>query len=264
MKLALLVGINYIGQRGELHGCVNDADQVRSMLVGELGYAPENVLSLTDTHGDPPTKENILKELIALAQRSHDAKSEPVDEIFFHYSGHGTYIQDHSGDEDDARDECLVPVDYAKSGLITDDTLNSVLALVNPSTRFVGVIDACHSETAFDLPFRYVAGNKHVIESTVSKIVCNAIMISGCRDTQTSTDAYNLENSSMYSGAMTTAFRATLKVHNYTVTVWQLLKHMRRFLKKRKFKQVPQVTTNVRLDRSTLFVNRADVAFIHL
>jgi len=47
--------------------------------------------------------------------------SKDVDEIFVHYSGHGAYITDHSGDEDDNRDEVLVPLDHRRSGYIKDD-----------------------------------------------------------------------------------------------------------------------------------------------
>ena len=70
-----------------------------------------------------------------------------------------------NGDEDDSKDECLVPLDYRKSGMISDDFLNRVFSLINKNTRVIAIIDACHSETMLDLPYRYISGNKNVIEN---------------------------------------------------------------------------------------------------
>lgn len=45
------------------------------------------------------------------------------DSLFMHYSGHGGSVKDHTGDEEDNKDETMVPVDYAKSGQIKDDEI---------------------------------------------------------------------------------------------------------------------------------------------
>lgn len=45
------------------------------------------------------------------------------DSLFMHYSGHGGSVKDHTGDEEDQKDETMVPVDYAKSGQIKDDEI---------------------------------------------------------------------------------------------------------------------------------------------
>ena len=47
--------------------------------------------------------------------------------LFFHYSGHGSYIKDENGDEVDGKDECLCPIDYAYSGMIIDDEIKGIL-----------------------------------------------------------------------------------------------------------------------------------------
>ena len=77
------------------------------------------------------------------------------------YSGHGTYVKDVNDDEDDGKDECLVPLDYKESGMIFDDHLNNILSLIHPDTRVVFIVDACHSETMLDLSYRYVSEIKH-------------------------------------------------------------------------------------------------------
>lgn len=38
-------------------------------------------------------------------------------------SGHGGSVRDLTGDEEDCKDETMVPVDYAKSGQIKDDDI---------------------------------------------------------------------------------------------------------------------------------------------
>lgn len=41
-------------------------------------------------------------------------------------------MKDHSGDEEDQKDETMIPVDYAKAGQIKDD---EILATVRASTK---------------------------------------------------------------------------------------------------------------------------------
>ncbi len=40
-----------------------------------------------------------------------------------HYSGHGGSAKDKTGDEDDGKDETMIPVDYKTSGQIKDDEI---------------------------------------------------------------------------------------------------------------------------------------------
>jgi len=249
-KLALLMGLNYKGSSAELNGCINDVLNTGKMLKNVYDYKDENILYMTDESAVKPTLRNMLAQLIKLSERTYE---EDIKEIWISYSGHGTYIRDNNEDEDDGKDECLVPLDYSESGLIVDDQLNSVLSLMNPSVHVIVIIDACHSETMLDLPYRYISGNKNVIENAKNKIKCNCVMISGCRDTQTSSDAYNINNSGEYSGAMTSALLYVLKQFEHTITCWRLLKEMRKFLRSRKFSQVPQISCTQQLTCAKLF-----------
>ena len=249
-KLALLMGLNYRGSDAELRGCIKDVENTGKVLENIYGYKPENIQYMTDDTEIKPTAKNIFGVLQKLARRT---LHEDIEELWISYSGHGSYIKDDSGDEDDKRDECLVPLDYKESGLVVDDYLNRLLEGISENTRVVFIIDACHSETMLDLPYRYVAGNRNVIENEKNNIKCNCVMISGCRDNQTSSDAYNIENSGEYSGAMTTALLHVLNKFEYTITCWRLLKEMRRFLKTRKFSQVPQISCTNKLNCAKLF-----------
>merc|ERR1711902_157696 len=52
-KKALLIGINYFGQSGELRGCINDVNNIRSLLYSR-GFSgdPEHMRVLTDDQRD--------------------------------------------------------------------------------------------------------------------------------------------------------------------------------------------------------------------
>lgn len=84
-RKALLVGINYFGQRGQLRGCINDVRNMTAYLSEHFGYKREDMVILTDDQQNPmsqPTKQNILRAMHWLVK---DAR--PNDSLFFHYSG---------------------------------------------------------------------------------------------------------------------------------------------------------------------------------
>lgn len=84
-RKALLIGINYFGQRGQLRGCINDVRNMSAYLVEHFGYKREDMVILTDDQQNPmsqPTKQNILRAMHWLVK---DAR--PNDSLFFHYSG---------------------------------------------------------------------------------------------------------------------------------------------------------------------------------
>lgn len=250
-KLALLIGCNYEGSEAELRGCINDIHATKDVLLKHFQYEESNITLLTDHTADVPTKHNIVKYIMSLAERSYH---DDVTEVWISYSGHGTYTRDTNGDEDDGRDECLVPLDYARQGNIDDDTLNSLLALFHPSVRLVFICDACHSGTILDLPYRYLTSKEAtVLENVRCKVKCNAMMISGCRDRQTSADAYDVNDQDQYTGAMTSALLHVLKTYNYTIHVHLLLTEMRKFLRNKRFRQVPQVSSTSPIACHVLF-----------
>jgi hypothetical protein len=79
--------------------------------------------------------------------------------IHVHYSGHGAYVKDENGDEEDGYDETLVPVDYYKKGQITDDDVFKKLVSKMPEgATLTCLMDCCHSGTVLDLPYQYKAG----------------------------------------------------------------------------------------------------------
>lgn len=153
-RKALLIGINYFGQRGQLRGCINDVRNMSAYLAEHFGYKREDMVLLTDDQQNPmsqPTKQNILRAMHWLVK---DAR--PNDSLFLHYSGHGGQTKDLDGDEDDGYDEVIYPVDFRQVGHITDDEMHRIM--VRPlaaGVRLTAIFDSCHSGTALDLPYIY-------------------------------------------------------------------------------------------------------------
>jgi metacaspase-1 len=153
-RKALLIGINYFGQRGQLRGCINDVKNMSSYLNQNFGYAREDMVILTDDQQNPmsqPTKANILRAMHWLVK---DAQQN--DSLFFHYSGHGGQTPDLDGDEEDGYDEVIYPVDFRSAGHIVDDEMHRIMVKpLKPGVRLTAIFDSCHSGSALDLPYIY-------------------------------------------------------------------------------------------------------------
>lgn len=261
-KLALLIGINYRGTSSELNGCINDVKNIRSYLINQLKYKPEHIVMMTEDGPKDliPTRANILYQINDLILNSYFHKSQ---EIFFHYSGHGTYTRDRNGDEDDGHDENICPLDY-NSGLISDDKLYSMFRKLRRECRCICLFDCCHSGTIMDLKFQYKNGFKNHIENSNARCKGNIIMISGCRDDQTSADAWINRD---WSGAMTASFLKTMKDKKNKTNCQELLSGMRTYLKNNNYKQVPQLCCNRKINPDTIFCSNVQAdenAFIKI
>lgn len=248
MNIALCIGINY---DGDLNGCENDANKLKECLGDHMGFKKEHVKTLI---GPAATHKNIIRELENFAMLT---QSGPVDTLFISYSGHGSYQVDHSGDEDDGRDEVLVPYDHKTAGMIKDDEIHSILKMVSANTTVVSVFDCCHSGTIFDLPFRYIQGDKSVHEHKQKEpIQARCIMLSGCSDTQQSGETWA---DGQVLGALTTAFLIVLQEHQYNITCWNLLRKIRSKLSDAGYGfQVPQLTTTEQLHGTYPFISNQD------
>lgn len=242
MKRALLIGINYVGSVCELNGCVNDVINVKNLLVESFRYPLENIVLLTDT--DPltpkPTKQNIITNLEKLI-----SITKPGDTLFLHYSGHGSQVKDLNGDEKynkEARllDSVLCPCDYddypGTSGFIIDDDLKKMVNKLPKGSKLRAFFDCCHGATMLDLPYIYRFGKFDMVES-LNTGTDDCIMISGCKDNQTSADAYINEK---YSGALTWALLKVLVNVNKVNTNWlTLLTVAQHYLATDKYTQIP-------------------------
>lgn len=261
-KRAVTIGINYLtlpkGQ-GQLAGCINDSDTFIKLLTEEFGYKVEDIRQLRDDHPKRmPTRKNMQAALAWLVNGAKEG-----DHLFFHYSGHGSQQRDASHDEIDGKDECLVPCDFQHHGMIADDDIRRIIVSPLPKgVRLTCVLDCCHSGTGMDLPYKVILHTDGVsadIKKKSGRMSSNptegdVVMISGCKDTQTSADigAGSAGNKSP-AGAMTTAFK-TVITQNATASYHDVLIDMRKFLKSRGFAQVPQLCSEHFLNLTECFM----------
>ena len=143
----------------------NDALNMKEYIMDVHGFEEENItLLLDDGEHDPPTKENILN-----AYRKLVDESEAGDSVFCHYSGHGGSTRDDDyGEEEDGKDETLIPVDYKTAGIIRDDDLFDTL--VHPMKEGVTLtclMDCCHSGTILDLPYTFKADGSGNVDMSI-------------------------------------------------------------------------------------------------
>jgi metacaspase-1 len=157
-RRAILIGINYTGQQGQLSGCHNDVKNMLEYIKTVHGFVDENIVVMLDDEGyTQPTYDNIIKAYHTIA-----SQSQPGDAVFAHYSGHGGKMRDDENDEKDGFDETLVPVDFASAGQIRDDDVFK--ALIGPMKSGVvvtSVMDCCHSGSVLDLPYQFIADGEH-------------------------------------------------------------------------------------------------------
>ncbi len=224
------------------------------------GYRAADLTIMTDLTPVKPTRRNIIDALLKLVMSG-------ANRLFFHYSGHGSWEYDTNKDERDRRDESIVPLDYRRAGMITDDQLRGLLTFMKPTSRLSIILDCCHSGTGMDLVYnlkntyrwvrvrrgrRIVRVRKKIRLMQRDRHYHNTpgpvVMLSGCRDKQYSADAYE---EGEYQGAMTFCLLQVLEA-NLRCTWAQLIAKVQYLLRSNGYKQIPNLTSGRPLSLRTL------------
>ncbi|HTO21134.1 MAG TPA: caspase family protein [Spirochaetia bacterium] len=275
-RKALLVGINdYPGTQNDLQGCVNDTTNLYDVLVKYFGFAPADIVLLSNSRARRTAILDGLKSLVAGAG--------PGDSLVFHYSGHGSQVRDVDGDElEDGKDEVLCPYDFDWSGgFIRDDELAAIIGGMAGGVHLEVVLDSCHSGTGtrelildrrslarlaatplatdpaeawksaacirprylappadIDLRADEVFGPALSLRRILRAQPMNHVLWAACRSNQFSADA---EIDGKPSGAFTYFFCRHLRAVQGKVSRDQLLRLVRASLKHEGFSQVPQL-----------------------
>ena len=140
-RRALLVGINdYRGSDSDLTAPVLDALELRTVLIEDYDYPPENIELLTD--GDA-TRDGILEAV------SRHLGSAPVDgSALFFYSGHGIQLDDVRSMDASERDRIDEALYLADDSTLLDDEL-AALTRALPAQRVAVILDSCFSGGGF-------------------------------------------------------------------------------------------------------------------
>lgn len=260
VKKGLLIGINYEGSKYELKGCINDTENLKEFLETHKFLNNNEITAMTDSESTDgpnyPTKKNIYLRLMELVKFAHMNMTSKVF-LFVTYSGHGAYFPDTDGDELDSRDEVLCPVDCDEAGYLSDDWLKTQFIDHLPSNvKLVMLVDACHSGTVLDLKYNYAVNSKgtHIVHTKCSDTKCDVVLISGSSDEQTSADSSlydEFDRDFEFQGAMTLAF---IKKYRSNISYEKLVKNMRTWLKRKKFTQIPQLSSGRYIDTMSPFL----------
>jgi hypothetical protein len=254
---------------------VNDVKNLSSVLTQYYGFGSSDVMTLLD---DKATKKNIQA---AIKQTVGGAKKGDV--VLLHFSGHGSNVPDNDGDEADYRDEILCPHDLDWKNPLTDDWLRATFDKMRDGVSLTVIFDCCHSGTATravlppDAPIipRYLpspwdlvaaeSGRKMrgAVRATVHGASRQArkksdvvtadipeILVSGCRDYQTSADA---RIGGSFNGALTYNLVAALKEAKGKISYRDMHKRALARLKADGYDQIPQLEgRKARLDQEFL------------
>ncbi|MBM4256222.1 MAG: caspase family protein [Deltaproteobacteria bacterium] len=263
-KKALLVGINrYKIPGADLRGCVNDVKNMQAVLTQMYGFASKDIAVLTDFAATSKAMAAAVSKLIRDARKG--------DVLLLHYSGHGSNVPDANGDEADRRDEILCPTDLDWKKPFLDDWLRTTLDGLRAGVSLTVIMDCCHSGSITrvlvppDAPriARYlpspwdlvatesgrklrgrVQGSLRASTTTARKkkdvvnVKIPELLITGCRDTQTSADAHI---GGAFNGALTYCLVETLKNAGGNISYRKLHEQTLKRLKQGGFDQVPQL-----------------------
>ncbi len=263
-KRAVLIGVNRYRMPGaDLRGCVNDVVNMTNVLTQVYGFAKSDIVTLTDFAATKKAMQAAIRALVTSGRKG--------DVLYLHYSGHGANVPDKNGDEADGRDEILCPTDLDWKSPPTDDWLRATFNRLKAGVSLTVVMDCCHSGTntrallppdAPSIP-RYLpnpwdlmaveSGRKlrgavrvgmHAASraarrrSDVVNVDIPEVLVTGCRDTQTSADAFI---GGSFNGALTYNLVAAIKEKKGNLTYRDLHTLTKAKLAKGKFDQVPQL-----------------------
>lgn len=263
-KRAVLIGINrYKIPGADLRGCVNDVNNMKKVLTKYYGFKTDDIAILTDLAATKKAMQAAIKDLVS--------KGRAGDVLLLHYSGHGANVPDKDGDEADHRDEILCPTDLDWKAPLTDDWLRTTFDKLRKGVSLTVIMDCCHSGTNTrallppDAPVisRYLPNPWDIMaeesgrklrgklrgelrasprakrrKSDIVVADIPELLITGCRDTQTSADAYIGKS---YNGALTYNLVAALNEAKGQISYRDLHTRTLAKIKAGDYDQVPQL-----------------------
>lgn len=195
---AVLIGINYRGSSSELRGCIRDAKDVKDLLMASVPGVKESAFRmLTDDEKLQPTRKNILAAFEWLLSGAKEGSSR----VLF-YSGHGSYRRfDVGSDENDDRDEAIVPLGSNGDFLYDDEIRVLLVHKVPKGAKLTVVFDCCNSGTTLDLRFNVKSPSSQPSESPqYRKTKGRVLYLGACADRE---DSYEATAEIKIQGALT-------------------------------------------------------------
>jgi len=199
-KIAILIGNTYEKNiKYTLHSSDNDIIQIKNLLIEKFNYIENNIFILRNS-----TKKNILNLFKNIIKNINSD-----DQIFFYFTGHGT-----------------------ENGLVTEDDKilynfeirNQFINHLQKDVKMFGLIDSCHSENEFNLPYYY--NNYKWSKYIYKKPLCDVIMISACMKNQVT---YEKFYDNKYQSFITKIF-TNIIYDNINITWYKLLNEINKLI----------------------------------
>ena len=263
-KRAVLIGINkYQVPGADLRGCVNDVKNLQQALTTYYGFSAKDITTLTDLKATKKAMQSAIQKLVAGGKKG--------DVLLLHYSGHGANVPDDNGDEADHRDEILCPTNLDWNDPLRDDWLRKTFDTLRSGVSLTVIMDCCHSGTNTraitppDAPIKerflpcpldlMATESGRTLRGTVRSQLGKAprgrkrksdivhadipeLLVTGCRDTQTSADA---QIGGTFNGALTYYLVESIRETKGNLTYRDLHQRTTSKLKKNRYDQVPQL-----------------------
>lgn len=250
---ALIIGINYLGTKNQLSGCINDANYIYQHLLENYPITKDDIRLITDETKPKPKLKHVKAGMLWLCEGANENSK-----LFLHYSGHGTQFEDFGSEESDGKDECI----YVLDGVMRDDDIQMYLFnhLPNEAT-LTTIFDCCHAGTMLDLSTvnqqlplidddtaqmcfycsaltKCIPKRKKSLNKQNKQVIC----ISGCRDDQSSYEfREETKHNSEYRGVLTYHILKLLN-NNPGITYHDFMDLLTKKITNRKHgKQIPQI-----------------------
>lgn len=152
MRIGILIGISEYDNCGNLPGCDNDINAISEVLKSSKEFDEIKVFSKN------VESKNIKSELSKLFE---EWKGQSIDELFFYFSGHGSFI---------GNEFYYILSDYEESQKrqtsLQNSEIDSMIKSIKPK-MVTKVIDACQSGIS------YIKGNTNIVEKYYVKTADN-------------------------------------------------------------------------------------------
>lgn len=235
-KYALVIGINYTGTKLELKGCIEDANRISSMLK-DKGF---KVFLLTEF----PVYNDIVRGIHWLASKCYNENI-----LYFHFSGHGIQLPANIPGEPNRLDNYFIAYD---GKYISNDFIHKhLVSKITDGVKLRGSIDCCNSKSHFDLKW-CVAKSNNILTLQKSKVYrnsyCDAIIISGCCDGQSSYDTIINGN---HTGVFT---HYLLSILAPGITISELSTRLENDIRAAGFSQIPNICVGKHMALTSVFL----------
>jgi hypothetical protein len=210
---ALIIGINEYQNASPLGYAVNDAEEIKDILIGELGFDSENVIYLTN--GDA-TKSNILKSFLSFT--SEDVKVD--DRLFVFFAGHGHTRTGFRGEVG-----YLVPYDADMndySSFIRWDELTRNAELIR-AKHILFVMDACYGGLAVNRDLQ--PGSSRFLKDMYQRF-SRQVITAGKADEVVSDSGGPIPNHSVFTGHLIEGIRGKAANEHGVITASGLMAYV--------------------------------------